>query len=56
MFDRSEMKVPAHLPTLEKAGLVRIGNGKVKVRFWEMPRPKDKKGLALKALLEERGE
>lgn len=55
-LDRSETDVPTHLLMLEKAGLVRIGSGKIKAGFWEMPRPKDEKGLALKALLEEREE
>jgi hypothetical protein len=41
---------------LEKAGLVRIGSGKIKANFWDLPRPKDKKGLALRALIEEREE
>jgi prevent-host-death family protein len=53
---RDETEVPAHLLTLEKAGLVRIGSGKIKANFWDLPRPKDKKGLALRALIEERAE
>lgn len=53
---RGEMEVPAYLLTLEKAGLVRIGTGKLPAGFWDMPRPKDKKGLALNALLREREE
>lgn len=55
-LNRAETEVPAHLLMLEKAGLVRIGSGKIKADFWNLPRPKDKKGLALKALLEEREE
>lgn len=53
-LDRSETEVPAHLLMLEKAGLVRIGSGKIKADFWNLPRPKDAKGLAIKALIKER--
>lgn len=53
---RGEMEIPAHLLMLEKAGLVRIGTGKLPAGFWDIPRPKDKKGLALSALLREREE
>ena len=53
-FKRGEVKMPAHILMLERAGLVRIGSGKLPAGFWAMPRPKDKKGLALKALLKER--
>ncbi|KKO18212.1 MAG: toxin-antitoxin (TA) system antitoxin [Candidatus Brocadia sp.] len=55
-LDRDETDVPAHLLMLEKAGLVRIGRGKIKASFWDLARPKDEKGLALKALISERGE
>jgi prevent-host-death family protein len=53
---RGEIEIPPHLLTLEKAGLVRIGKGALPGGFWNMPRPKDKKGLALAKLLEERKE
>ena len=46
-LDRDETDVPAHLLMLEKAGLVRIGRGKIKASFWDLARPKDEKGLAL---------
>jgi len=55
-IERGETEIPPHLLTLEKAGLVRIGKGTMPGRFWSMPRPKDKKGLALAKLLEEREE
>lgn len=51
---RDEMKIPAHILMLERSGLARIGSGKIKSDFWNTPRPKDKKGLALKYLIEER--
>ena len=53
---RGDIEIPAHLLTLEKAGLVRIGAGRLPADFWDMPRPKDKKGLALSAMLREREE
>jgi prevent-host-death family protein len=46
----------AHLIELARTGLVRIGSGKLPHGFWKMSRPKDAKGAALKALLEERAE
>ncbi len=53
---RGEIEVPAHLLVLERAGLIKIGTGKLPPHFWELPRPKDPEGLALKALLKEREE
>ncbi|MBI5633475.1 MAG: type II toxin-antitoxin system prevent-host-death family antitoxin [Nitrospirae bacterium] len=53
---RDETVIPPNLLTLEKAGLVRIGKGKLPKDFWNMPRPKDRKGLALSHLLKEREE
>ena len=53
---RGDIEIPAHLLTLEKAGFVRIGTGRLPADFWDMPRPKDKKGRALNALLREREE
>jgi prevent-host-death family protein len=53
----SEMSdLPPHLLDLARAGLVRLGSGRLPKGFWKMPRPKDKEGLVLKALLEERAE
>lgn len=46
----------AHLRDLVRAGLVRVGTGKLPAGFWELPRPKDRKGRGLAALLDERGE
>jgi antitoxin (DNA-binding transcriptional repressor) of toxin-antitoxin stability system len=37
-----------------RAGRVRLGSGKLPPGFWRMPRPKDRRGAALKALLAER--
>lgn len=55
-LERRARKIPPHLLELERAGLVRIGSGKLPPGFWKWERPKDPKGLALKALLEERRE
>lgn len=44
------------LRDLARAGLVRVGSGKLPAGFWKMPRPRDSKGLALAALLGERAE
>lgn len=51
-----EIKISAHLMSLEGAGLVKIGTGKLSKDFWSMPRTKDPKRLALKSLLKEREE
>jgi len=42
------------LSTLEKQGLIKIGSGKLPKNFWRMPRAQDRRGLVLKALIEER--
>ncbi len=51
---RDTSAFPDHLLEMERAGLIRLGTGRLPEDFWKMPRPKDPKGLALKALLEER--
>ena len=43
-----------HLRDMERQGRIRIGSGKLPKEFWRTPRPKDPKGLVLKALLQER--
>lgn len=54
--EREESEIPAHLLTLERAGLVNIGTRRLPPDIWDLPRPKDERGLALDALLEEREE
>lgn len=46
--------MPDHLKDLERKGLIKLGEAGIPKGFWDMPRPQDPKGLALKALLEER--
>jgi len=53
---RADAEIPTHLLTLERAGLARIGKSSLPKGFWAMPRPKDKKGLALQTLLKDREE
>lgn len=44
------------LRELSRAGLVRVGTGKLPAGFWKMTRPRDKKGFAVAALLADRRE
>jgi len=53
---RERTDIPASLLGLERAGKVRIGTGLLPAEFWTLPRPQDKKGKALGALLREREE
>lgn len=52
--DRDTSGIPTHLLTLERAGLVKIGTGRLPKEIWRLPRPKDTNGAALTALLKER--
>ncbi len=52
---RSEM-VEDDLIEMEKQGLIKLGPGKLPKGFWELPRPKDPKGLVAKTVLREREE
>jgi len=45
---------PEHLIEMEKQGLIRLGSGKLPKGFWHLPRPKDPRGLTVKAVLQER--
>ncbi len=53
---REDTDLPSHLLELERAGVLRLGSGKLPKGFWKAPRPKDPKGRALKSLLAEREE
>ena len=47
---------PEELVEMEKQGLIKLGSGKLPKNFWDLPRPKDPKGLVLKTVLREREE
>ena len=51
-----EGNLPAHLAEMEKQGWVRAGRAPLSKTFWNLPRPKDPRGTALRALLDEREE
>jgi prevent-host-death family protein len=53
---RDRNAVTERLSMLERAGLAAIGTGKVPAKFWTAGRVKDKKGDALRFLLQEREE
>jgi len=52
----SSKLLPEHLVEMEKQGLIKLGSGKLPKNFWNLPRPKDPKGLVLKTVLRERKE
>lgn len=49
-----EKEGPESIKALERQGLIRAGSGRLPADFWELPRPEDKTGAALEALLSER--
>jgi len=51
---RDQAAVPAHLLEMARAGLVRLGSGRIPKGFWKMPRPVVPDGAGVKAVLEER--
>lgn len=51
---RNASTASSHLLELARAGLVRMGSGRLPGGFWKMPRPKDTRGAGLRALLDER--
>ena len=51
---RRDGNITPELEKLERAGLVKIGTGGLPDGFWDLKRPLDPEGIALKALLEER--
>ncbi len=48
--------LPESLAEMERQGLVKVGSLKLPKDFWDLPRPKDPKGLTVKAVLKERDE
>jgi prevent-host-death family protein len=53
-IQRDATEMQPHLLAMERAGLVRIGDGVIPEGFWRKRRPKDKEGKALTGLLSER--
>ncbi len=51
-----ELGLRAALADLERAGLVKIGTGKIPPAFWNLPRPSVPDGSVVKALMEDREE
>lgn len=51
---QASASLPHRLRAMEHEGLLSLGTGKLPKGFWSLPRPKDPKGLVLKAVLEER--
>lgn len=45
---------PAHLTEMATEGRITVGSGRLTKAFWRLPRPKDPKGLVMRALLLER--
>ncbi len=52
--DSRKADLSGYLQDLEKAGLAIIGTGRIPRSFWEWRRPVDRKGRAVKSLIEER--
>ena len=48
--------LPEHLVEMEKQGLIKLGSGKLPKGFWDLLRPRDPKGLVVRAVLREREE
>lgn len=42
------------LRDLERQGLVRLGSGRLPRNFWKLPRPRDRRALVRRAVVEER--
>jgi len=48
------MELSAHMSELARNGLIRLGTGKISKDIWKLPRPSDKQGKGLQALMDER--
>ncbi len=51
---RDPSALSPHFLELERAGALRLGTGRLPEDFWKLPRPRDPRARALKALLAER--
>lgn len=48
------IELSAHMSELARNGLISLGTGKISKDIWKLPRPGDKGGRGLQALLDER--
>ncbi len=48
------MGLSAHMSELARNGLISLGTGKISKDIWKLPRPSDKQGRGLQALIDER--
>ena len=46
-FGGDQAAVPAHLLEMARAGLIRLGSGRLPKGFWKLDRPADPRGAAL---------
>jgi prevent-host-death family protein len=53
-LDKTDIGTPLYLLELERTGLAHLGSGKVPEDFLNIPKPKVKGNMAIKAVLEER--
>jgi prevent-host-death family protein len=50
----SSRKLVEHPAKIHRKDLLKLASGALPKHFWKLPRPKDPKGLTVKAVLEER--
>ena len=50
----SSRKLAEHPAKMRTNGFLKLGSGALPKHFWKLPKPKDPKGLTVKAVLEER--
>jgi len=50
----SSRKLVVHPTKMRTNGFLKFGSGALPKHFWKLPKPKDPKGLTVKAVLEER--
>lgn len=55
-LEKEKYSHPEYLKQMEKKGLIKLGSGKLRKEFWDLPRPDDPEGHLLKAVLEDREE
>jgi len=53
---RGEEELSARMIEGARSGLLKVGAGQLPSGFWDRPRPRDERGVALDSLLDERRE